>query len=134
MPKGPSDYGIFEGRSPCGISTQMDANMPADCDHLKWQLILFRDSSTQKPTTFLLTTEMFNRQPLKGKWVITRGTRNDANAVVIALNYGPENVRYLFKGDENVLFILDAKREFLSGDQDFSYTLNRVHKVLRPKP
>jgi hypothetical protein len=40
----------------------------------------------------------------------------------------------LYKGDENVLFILDEKREFLAGDQDFSYTLNRVHKVLWPLP
>jgi hypothetical protein len=55
--------------------------------------------------------------------------------VVYALAYGePNQVLYLYKGDENVLFILDEKREFLAGDKDFSYTLNRVHKVLRPLP
>jgi len=134
MPKGKAVYGIFEGRSPCGISRQMDPNMPSDCDHLKWQLILFRDTITLKPGTFSLTTEMFDRKPLKGKWTIIRGTGNDPKAVVFALNYGSGKVLYLLKGDENVLFILDEKREFLAGDRDFSYTLNRVHKVLRPQP
>jgi hypothetical protein len=134
MPKGSAVYGIFEGRSPCGISRQMGADMH-DCDHLKWQLILFRDSITLKPTTFLLTTEMFDRRPMSGKWKIGRGTRNNPKAVVLALSYGkPDQVLYLYKGDENVLFILDEKQEFLAGDKDFSYTLNRVNKVLRPRP
>ncbi|CAN5283028.1 hypothetical protein BH09BAC6_BH09BAC6_06610 [soil metagenome] len=135
MPKGPAVYGIFEGRSPCGISRQMGAGMPDGCDHLKWQLILFRDAKTLEPTTYILTTEMFNRTPLKGKWNIGRGTPNDPKALVFALSYGRSgNVLYLYKGDENILFILDEKREFLAGDQDFSYTLNRLHKVLRPAP
>ena len=135
MPKGSDVYGIFEGRSPCGISRQMGATMPGDCDHLKWQLILFRDKLTPKPTTFLLTTEMFDRKPLKGKWAVIRGTKNDPKGIVFELGYGrPGQVLYLYKGDENVLFILDEKREFLTGDRNFSYTLNRVHKVLRPKP
>jgi hypothetical protein len=134
MPKGPAVYGIFEGRSPCGISQQMGADMAGGCDHLKWQLILFRDIITLKPTTFSLTTEMFGRRPLKGRWTIIRGSRNDPKAVIFALGYGPGQILYLFRGDENVLFILDEKREFLTGDKDFSYTLNRVNKVLRPQP
>ena len=135
MQNGPDVYGIFEGRSPCGISRQMDTSMGSDCDHLKWQLILFRDTRTLKPTSFSLTTEMFGRRPLKGKWTIIRGNRNEPKAVVFALAYGePNQVLYLYKGDENVLFILDKNREFMAGDKDFSYTLNRVHKVLRPLP
>jgi hypothetical protein len=135
MQKGPAVYGIFEGRSPCGISRQMGADMQAGCDHLKWQLSLFRDTKTLQPTTYILTTEMFDRKPLKGKWKIIRGASNDPKAVVFALSYGQlGQVLYLYKGDENVLFILDEKRGFLAGDQDFSYTLNRVHKVLRPFP
>ena len=135
MPKGLNVYGTFEGRSPCGISRQMGATMQGDCDHLKWQLILFRDRLTLKPATFLLTTEMFDGKPLKGKWAIIHGTKNDPKAIVFALGYGqPKQVLYLYKGDENVLFILDKERKFLTGDQDFSYTLNRVRKVLRSPP
>jgi hypothetical protein len=67
MPKDPSVYGIFEGRSPCGIARQMGAGMKAGCDHLKWQLILFRDTVSLQPTTYILRTEMFDGKPLKGR-------------------------------------------------------------------
>ena len=41
MPNGKSQYGIFEGRSPCAqISKLLGAHLPADLDHLKWQVIL----------------------------------------------------------------------------------------------
>lgn len=36
---------------------------------------------------------------------------------------------YLLKGDDNVLFILDENKELRVGNEDFSYTLNRVELV-----
>jgi len=131
MPQGKGVYGIFEGRSPCeSISRQLGAKMPADCDHLKWQLILFRDSVSLKPTTFTLTTEMFDRKPLTGKWSIVYGSKNSLDAPCIALDWRkPGKSLYLLKGDENVLFILDENLDFLKGDLNFSFTLNRVKKV-----
>ena len=131
-PKNPGIYGVFEGRSPCEqISRQMHGGLSADVDHLKWQLSLFRDSLTTKPTTYLLTTEMFNYKPMTGNWRITNQTKFGAKATVYILEgnkaCGP---LYLLKGDENVLFILDENFNFLTGDKDFSYTLSRVNKVL----
>lgn len=136
MPKGKGVYGIFEGRSPCeAMSRQMGAKMPADLDHLKWQLILFRDSVTLKPTTFTVTTEMFDRKPLTGNWSIVSGTKNSLGAPYIVLDWRkPAKPLYLLKGDENVLFILDESLKFLTGDADFSYTLNRVIKVRKAPP
>jgi len=136
MPKGKGVYGIFEGRSPCeAMSRQLGAKMPADLDHLKWQLILFRDSVTLKPTTFTLTTEMFDRKPLTGNWSIVKGTKNSLAAPYIALDWRkPDKPLYLLKGDENVLFILNENFEILTGDADFSYTLNKVIKVKKPLP
>lgn len=130
-PKGLGIYGIFEGRTPCfEINRQLGANLPADCDHLKWQVIFYRDTVTREPTNFVLTTEMFDRKPLKGKWNITKGIKNNPTAIVYALETGiPGKPLYLLKGDENVLFILDANRELLTGDLNWSYTLNRVKKV-----
>jgi len=129
MPKGPDLYGIFEGRSTCEIAKQFGATFSSPCDHLKWQLILYRDPSTQQPTTFTLSTEMFDRRPLEGKWKIVRGAKHDPSATVYELNYAANKSLYLLKGDENVLFILDEDREFYTGNQDFSYTLNRVELV-----
>lgn len=131
-PKSLGVYGIFEGRSPCRqISLQLGANLPADCDHLKWQLTLFRDSITFKPTTYLLTTEMFGGRPLQGVWRIVRGKMPSPTAIVYVLETGLNGkLLYLLKGDDNVLFILDEKFRLMTGDRDFSYTLNRVNKVL----
>ncbi|WP_257667916.1 hypothetical protein [Parapedobacter tibetensis] len=132
-PKGLSVYGIFEGRTPSGeISTEWKVRLsPAD-DRLKWQIILFRDSLTFKPTTFILEVGMSQRQTQKGTWKIIQGTKTNRVAVVYKLDVGPDGKPiYLLKGDENVLFILDENLEFRTGNQHFSFTLNRVHKVLR---
>jgi len=131
MPKGKNVYGIFEGRSPCAqIDKLMGATLPAELDHLKWQVILYQDSVTRKSATFSLTTEMFNRRPLTGKWSIARGAKNNPAATLIVLNCERIDKKInLLKGNENVLFILDENLEFMTGDADFSYTLNRVNKV-----
>lgn len=136
MPNGPEVYGIFEGRTPCReISEQLGDHKPSDCERLKWQLTLYKDPATQNPTTYLLETGLFNRSPMKGKWRITRGTRAHPSAIIYVLEAArPGKQLYLFKGDENVLFILDEKQDFQTGDQHLSYTLNRVKKVLRPVP
>lgn len=130
-PAGPGVYGIFEGRTPCQtINRQLQGGLPSGLDHLKWQLILFRDSLTRQPSTYSLKTEMFGNQPITGRWRISRGKKT----IYILQPDRPGRPLYLLKGDKNVLFILDEKREPLTGDKDFSYTLNRVHKVLRPAP
>lgn len=131
-PKGPGVYGIFEGRSPCyPISRMMGASMPADCDHLKWQLILYVDSVTKKPTTFSLTTEMFDRRPLTGKWTVRENAKSGPFTTLYVLDWGqPGKVLHLLKGSNNVLFILDDHLDFMNGDQYWSYTLSRVKKVL----
>ena len=136
LPGGSGVYGIFEGRTPCNeIYRQLGAQMPAGCDHLKWRLILFRDTATLKPATYTLVTEIFEYRALKGKWKIIHGRKNDASAVVYVLEDGqPGKPIYLLKGDENVLFILDENFKFLTGNQNFSFTLNRVRKVLQKRP
>lgn len=131
-PRGRDIYGIFEGRTPCDISRQLGAGVVPGCDLLKWQIIFFMDTVTMKPTTYILTTGLFERRPLKGTWKITHGMEGNSSAVVYALDYGqPAKVLYLLKGDENVLFILDEHLAFRTGNLDVSYTLNRVRKVRR---
>ena len=128
-PTGANIYGIFEGRTPCHpISKQLGATVAPDCDHLKWQVILYHDTLTFAPTTFTLTTELFDRRPLKGKWEIA--DKKNAAGTFLALYYSESRKPlYLLKGDDNVLFILNDNRQMLRGNEDFSYTLNRVKKV-----
>ena len=56
LPKGPTVFGIFEGRSPClGIARQLKISTTADCIKLKWNLTLYRDPVTFRPSTFTLS-------------------------------------------------------------------------------
>src|SRR5882757_4679674 len=56
IPKGPSVFGIFEGRPPCaGLAEQLKISIDADCVKLKCDLTLYRDPVTSQPTNFILS-------------------------------------------------------------------------------
>ena len=61
-----------------------------------------------------------------GKWRIVRGTPTDALATVFELELDANTYLFLLKGDDNVLFILDRNKNFLTGNAKFSYTMNRA--------
>jgi len=128
IPKGPSVYGIFEGRPPCReIAKQVDSPATAECTKIKWRLVLYQDSVTKQPSTYQLLGRYL---PAEGKWQMIRGTKFDPDAEVYQLTLAkPGTYFYFLKGDENVLFVLDENKELRTGNQDFSYTLNRVELV-----
>ena len=86
-------------------------------------LTLYEDSVTHKPTVY--ETWGMGKWTGKGKWNIIQGTATDPQAIVFQLELAPDTFMYLLKGDENVLFFLDKKKDFLIGNADHSYTLNR---------
>ena len=72
----------------------------------------------------------YRQKVLEGKWAIVKGIKSNSNAEVYELELStPGSYLYLLKGDDNVLFILDENKEFRVGNEDFSYTLNRVELV-----
>jgi hypothetical protein len=142
IPKGPSFFGAFEGRAPCGgIAQQLKLAVPGDCEKLKCRLTLFRDPATSKPAAFMLRIvgggevkwqdgHSYRLKELEGKWSVAKGLPSDPNAEVYTLEFSDPAVRvYLLKGDDNVLFILDEQKAFRVGNSEYSYTLNRVELV-----
>ena len=87
-------------------------------------LTLYQDSVTHKPTIY--KTRGMGKWTGQGKWHILRGTPTDPQAVIFQLDLDPGTSLFLLKGDDNVLFILDRNKNFLIGNADHSYTLNRV--------
>ena len=128
IPKGPSLYGVFEGRPPCNaIEKQLGLPVRPECTKVKWRLTFFQDPVTHQPTTYALEGALL---PSTGKWIMTKGIPSDPNAMVIELNPDiPGKKFYFFNGEGNVLFVLDEKKEFRVGDSYLSYTLNRVELV-----
>ena len=119
-----SIYGVFAGRTPCQeFLKEFNMGENAACTKRKMGVTLYQDPVTHKPTNYE-TWGMGKRTGI-GKWHIIQGTAADPSAIVFQLDLDPTTFLYLLKGDENVLFILDKNKNFLVGNTDHSYTLNR---------
>jgi hypothetical protein len=125
--EGTQIHGYFEGRSPCQEVAKL-LNVPKgdDCIKIKWQLILYQDPLTHAPTTYALGGLAWRNPPKTGKWKLSKGTREDPDAVVVQLDPDKsEGFLSFLKADENILLFLGNDRDLLVGNENFSYTLNR---------
>lgn len=122
---GPSVYGVFVGRTACQeLLAELNMGVNTACTKRKVGITLYHDAVSHEPTTYV--TNGFGKWTGKGKWHILRGTPTDATAVVLQLELDANISLFLLKGDDNVLFILDRNRNFLIGNANYSYTLNRA--------
>lgn len=125
LPEGPSVYGVFAGRTPCQeFIKELNLEHNAACTKRKMGLTLYQDPVTQKPTTY--ETRGMGKWSGKGRWHIIKGTPADPAAIVLKLDLDSNTSLFLLKGDDNVLFILDRNKNFLVGNAQFSYTMNRA--------
>jgi len=118
------DSMAFQGRTPCG---DFSINPPGNgCIKMKWYIVLYANADKNEPTTYLLNRS--HMLPLdfpgkKGTWKIITGKDN---RIIYELTPDKETTpTYLLKLDEGVLIFTDANGNLLSGNHDFSYTLNR---------
>jgi hypothetical protein len=120
---------IYAGRTACQEFARLyERTVGSDCRKLKWELTLNRDPLTFLPTTYQLEWTLSRHQPVEGKWTALKGYGMAPNAVVYQLDPDqPGKTIYLLAGDRNVLFFLDKEGRLIKGDENFSYTLNRVH-------
>lgn len=123
---GPSVYGIFGGRTPCtSLLRTLRIGLTDGCQRLKWRITLFQDAVTRKPTTYRIEGSL-HHTGREGAWRIVLGTAADPDAVVYQLDgTASEAPMLLWKADDNVLFLLDERKQPLVGTIDFSYTLSR---------
>ncbi|GAA4395824.1 hypothetical protein GCM10023187_03230 [Nibrella viscosa] len=128
VPGGIAVVGEFHGRFPCSeIARDWKVAVGPECIKVKWALTLYLNPNTHEPTTYRLRGTLNRSAAREGKWAIVRGTKSDPNAVVYQLDSDKPDVSvYLLKGDDNVLFMLDQQRNFRVGNENLSYTLNRV--------
>ena len=120
----------FAGKTPCKeLAGTLNISKTVDCFKLKWDLTLFQDPEKNYPTTYELRRTGHRESVIKGKWIVTKGTKSNAEAIVYQLDPDkPNESLWLLKGDENVLFFLDRYGNLLVGNNEFSYTLNRLRK------
>ena len=139
VPKGPGLLGVFEGRIPCAIvAKQLQLATDKDCEKLKTRLELYRNEASGQPAVFKLRIvgggeekwqdgHSYRLQNLSGKWHYEKGLPGNADAEVCVLEPGGIQTKvYLWKGDGNVLFVLDENKTFRTGNDSYSYTFNRI--------
>jgi hypothetical protein len=127
LPDDTAQQVIYEGRTPClAIAQEYNFQVGNDCFKLKWKLTLFRDAKTNEPTTFALQSTLNRSNAIEGKWTITKGVKNNSEAIIYRLDLDKpgESISFLV-GDENILYFLDKEYRLFTGNDDFSFTLNR---------
>jgi hypothetical protein len=119
-------FGIFGGRTPCtSLVRALHITLNDGCQRLKWRVTLLQNASTREPTRYKIEGSL-HHIAREGTWRIVRGTAPDADAVVYQLDgTATEGPMLLWKADDNVLFLLDERKQPLVGTIDFSYTLSR---------
>jgi len=119
-------FGIFGGRTPCtSLVRALHITLNDGCQRLKWRVTLLQNASTREPTRYKIEGSL-HHTAREGAWRIVHGTAADADAVVYQLDgTATEAPMLLWKADDNVLFLLDERKQPLVGTIDFSYTLSR---------
>ena len=136
-------FAVFVGTSLCAEVARPLLGIPGDaqCDRTKWNLALYVDAQTQKPTTYKLSSEygyhVDNRTLLikgsnvhEGRWTITKGVKADPNATVYQLD--PDDARLTISFqlvDANVIHLLDRDSSMTIGNAAQSFTLSRIDQV-----
>jgi hypothetical protein len=105
-----------------------------------WSLVLHQDLQTGIPTTYRLksayglpkqgTNDLIGGGTpivMKGKWMMTTGTRDDREAVIYQMNIGDSQTALSFlKLNDDLLHVLNSERALLVGNGAWSYILNRM--------
>lgn len=133
LPESPADTAtqvIFEGRTPClDMAKEKNLTVAPGCFKLKWKLILNKDPKTFEPSTYALRRTNSRESDITGIWTIKKGMPSNPGVVIYQLDPDkPEQSISLLLADENVAFFLHKDNGFFTGNEDFSYTLNRRQK------
>ncbi|PVD49853.1 hypothetical protein DC498_23120 [Terrimonas sp.] len=116
---------VFEGRTPCrDLAIQLGLEKNEDCNKMKWYILLYMDTLTGNPSYFMMGGIGYRKETMaKGSWQIIT---EQSGRILYRISFdGWARPLDLLKGDDNILFFIDTRGHLLSGDEDFSYTLNR---------
>jgi hypothetical protein len=134
--------GVFLASTPCSLGTRPLPGIPvnADCELIKWKLVLYQDEVKKTPAGYKLhcvyglpkqgTTGFIGGGKtieLEGKWTIVKGTASNPRAIIYQLHDDKTNQTISFlKLNDSLLHLLDSDLRLMIGSAAWSYTLNRT--------
>jgi hypothetical protein len=117
------DSALFEGRTPCGVPGIIPAGML--CYKLKWYIVLYADAEKNEAGSYKVYGTPWRKQGGRtGKWKIITG--KDGRIIYQLNDENGNGFLYLLKPDEHILIFTDVNGNVLVGNEDFSYTMNRI--------
>ncbi len=120
LPTNIKDSIVIEGRTPCQIPGIVEpGNL---CYKLKW-LITFHATSVNNGYYLIKGTRWRTEGGVTGKWIST--IMNDGKMMYELKDSTGKSIIHLLKISEQLFFFTDEKGKPLTGNEDFSYTLNR---------
>jgi len=115
----------FQGRTPCGVPGVIPEGML--CYKLKWYIVLYTDAINNEQGTYkVFGTPYRDKGGRKGTWRTVIG--KDGRMIYQLNDENGNGFLYLLKLNENVLIFTDEHGNLLVGNEDFSYTVNKVNK------
>ena len=116
----------FQGRTPCNVPGVIAPGRL--CYKLKWYMVLYANTTNGSGCYKILGTPWRKEGGRKGNWKLITGKNG---STIYQFNDDQGNgFLYLLKLDEHILVFTDPQGKLLVGDEDFSYTLNRVCESL----
>ncbi len=126
------DLRVFEGRTPCqDLSALLGLNKSEACNKMKWYILLYSDPLTGKPSHFLMGGIGYVKETMaRGEWKIV--TEPGGRSIYQLSSDRWTRPLNLLKGDDDILFFVDAAGRLLVGNENFSYTLNKRKEEYLP--
>jgi hypothetical protein len=117
------DSMVFDGRTPCGVPGVIEPGRL--CYKLKWRISLYTDAGTNTHGKYRVLGTGYRAQGGRmGDWIIANGI--DGKIIYRLKDEGGHGYLYLLKLDDHILVFTDAEGKLLVGNEDFSYTMNRI--------
>jgi hypothetical protein len=116
---------VFEGRTPCRELASRIGLQNTGCFKLKWRLTLRRDPRVPGTGTYTLERTGHRHAALQGRWDVAAAASADGPLIYRLDPHQPSPTLSFLAVDDSVLFFLDEQNMLLTGNGDFSYTLNR---------
>jgi len=118
----PKDSMVFDGRTPCGVPGIVEEGKL--CYKLKWRITLYQKAENSEFGKCRILGTGMRPYGKIGNWTIVY--RADRKIFYELTDEYNKPLLHLLKLDDNILLFTDTAGKLLVGNEDFSYTLNRV--------
>lgn len=118
------DSMILEGRTPCAIPGLLLEETV--CYKLKWHIVMYSNDNNNTGSYVIYSNLWGRQQEKKGTWSIVKNSNN--NSFYKLTDSNKQLPVFLVKIDDNIFMFANKEGNLLVGDEDFSYTLNRIAK------